>query len=317
MTAKHSLATLGLCLIAVFALTLSASAGDAATPEKTATAPSTDLFDAMDKHQVDVKFIAKNDRDGRILIKNNTQQPLSLKLPEAFAGVPALAQFGGGGRGGGGGGRVGGGGGGRSTSGTGGGQQSVGGGGGLGGGGGFGGGGGGQFSVPPEETAKIDVALVCLDHGLRTPNGSAAYNIVPATAHLDGKPAVVELLKAFGRGDLDRNAVQAAAWHLNSGLSWDQLAAKLDGTRRSTSRAPYFTAAEIRAGMAYANEATHLAEVKADEYAKEKKARAEKLAKDQSESSRELSTTNTDSKEPVKETKEESESTKESTEKSS
>ena len=246
-------------------------------------------------HQIDVKFIAKSDHDARILIKNNTKQPISLKLPEAFAGVPVLAQFGGGG------------------------------------------GGGGiaaavvvdsaavaaagssrasavavvaadwrwrrrrrwwPFSVPPEETAKIDVAVVCLDHGLRDPNSAAAYKIVPANEFLEDRPAVVELLKAFGRGELQHGAAQAAAWHLNSDLSWDQLAAKLQGTRRSPSRPPYFTAAEIRAGMAYANEATRLAEANADEYAREKQARAEKAAKAKTESSDARSTTDTDSNEP-------------------
>jgi hypothetical protein len=29
---------------------------------------------------------------------------------------------------------------------------------------------GGVFSIPPEQTAKINVAVVCLDHGLRNPS---------------------------------------------------------------------------------------------------------------------------------------------------
>lgn len=316
MTVKTISSKIGASLFAVALLVRFASATDVGQSTKPTSSPAVDLFDAVENNQAEVKFIAKNDHDARLLIKNNTNQPLNLRLPEAFVGVPALAQFGGGGRGGGGGARGGGGGGRGGTSG-GGGQQSV--GGGLGGGGGgFGGGGGGQFSIPPEETAKIDANVVCLDHGLRTPNGSAAYNIVPAGAYLEDKPAVVELLKAFGHGDLERDAVQAAAWHLNSGMSWDKLAAKLDGTRRSAKRSPYFTAAEIRAGMAYASESARLAEANADEYAKEKKARAEKAAKAQRESSDARSTTDTDSKEPVKEQKEEkTEKSDESTEKSS
>ena len=151
---------------------------------------------------------------------------------------------------------------------SGGGQQSS--GGGLGGGGGGQGGGGGFFSIPPEQTRKIDVALLCLDHGLRDPSSSKPYKMVPASDHIDN-PAVVELLKAFGRGELNHDAAQAAAWHLNSGLSWDELAAKLSGTRRSFSRKPYFSADAIRAGMAYATEAQRLAEVNADKYRKDKK----------------------------------------------
>lgn len=293
MTAQKLLSTITALLIAVAVLPAAGRAADA----EASSAPTTgvDLFDAIDRGDVDAKFIAKNDHDARVILKNNTGKPLSLKMPEAFAGVP-LAQFGGGGRGGGGG-RVGGGSSrGGSTSG-GGGQQSVG-GGGLGGGGGGLGGGGGQFSLPPEETVKIDSEVVCLDHGLRTPSGSAVYKLVPADQFLEEKPEVVELLKAFGRGDLKHNAVQAAAWHLNSGLTWDELRAKLTGTRRSTSRSPYFTADEIRAGMSYAASATHLAEANAAEYEAAKKARAEKAAKAAKESSDAKSTTD-DANEPA------------------
>jgi hypothetical protein len=133
--------------------------------------------------------------------------------------------------------------------------------------------------------------VVCLDHGLRTPNGAAAYNIVPAEEWLEDRPAVVELLKGFGRGELNHNAVQAAAWHLNSDQSWDQLATKLQGARRNLNRSPYFSADEIRAGMAYANESRRLAEVNAEHYSKLKKERAEKLAKAKAEASHARSAT--------------------------
>ncbi len=279
-----------------FLITVSPFAKFAQATNQHATAPGEPVgfFQAIEDHQIDVKFIAKSDHEARVLVKNNTKQPISLKVPEAFAGVP-LAQFGGGGRGGGGGGRGGGG----FSGGGGGQQQSVGGGGGGGGIGGGGGGGGGFFSVPPEETAKIDVEVVCLDHGLRAPNSSAAYKIVPAEEFLEDRPAVVELLKAFGQGELQHGAVQAAAWNLNNDLSWDQLRAQLQGTRRSLSRPPYFTADEIRIGMAYAHQATSLAAANAEKYAQAKKARAEKLAKERAESSQARSTVDADSAEPV------------------
>jgi hypothetical protein len=121
--------------------------------------------------------------------------------------------------------------------------------------------------------------------------------MVPADS-VATNPAVVELLKAFGRGELKHGAAQAAAWHLNNGLTWQQLAAKLQGTKRSLKRPPYFSADEIRTGMAYATEATRLAEVNADEYKRAKKERAAKAAKSQSSDA--LSTTDTATKEPVK-----------------
>jgi hypothetical protein len=259
---------------------------------KSAVAPpagsTVEFFQAIDDGQVDVKFIAKSDRAARILITNKTQQPINLQLPEAFAGVPILAQIGGGGRGGGG---FGGGGqGGGGFGGGGGGQQSVGGGLGGGGGGGLGGGGGGVFSIPPEETAKINVAVVCLDHGLRNPSSASKYTIVPADQHLD-RPAVIELLKAFGRGELQHGAAQAATWHLNNDLSWNELAAKLQGTRRSPSRPPYFNRNEIQAGMAYASESHRLAEANADQY--------QRASAAETSSSESRSTTDTDAIEPT------------------
>jgi hypothetical protein len=287
------------CWVVLSAILILSSAGairslaadTAVTPDlNQGAAGPVEFFQAMDDGQVEVKFIAKSDRAARILITNKTQQPINLQLPEAFAGVPVLAQIGGGGlggggRGGGGGGFGGGGGGGQSVGG------GLGGGGGGLGGGGLGGG-GGVFSIPPEETAKINVPVVCLDHGLKNPSSANKYMIVPADQHLD-RPAVIELLKAFGRGELQHGAAQAAAWHLNSDLSWNELAAKLQGTRRSLSRPSYFSREEIQAGMAYASGAHRLAQANADEYRRQEQQTAS------ADSSEARSTTNSDANEPV------------------
>jgi hypothetical protein len=284
-----------------FACSVEAATGKASGKTEAAKSPAVPFFQAVDDGQIDAKFIARNDEEGRIIITNKTTKPVNVQLPEAFAGVPVLAQVGGGGFGGGG--RGGGGGG---LGGGGGGQQSVGGGGGGGMGGGGMGGGGGMFSIPPEKTTKIDVPLVCLDHGLRDPSSSRPYKMIPADEHVN-QPAVVELLKAFGRGELDHQAAQAAAWHLNNNLSWDQLAAKLQGTRRSPSRPPYFTRQQIQAGVAYANEATRLAEVNAESYKKAKEERLAKAKKAELESSHERSTTEDTAIEPESEAKENAE----------
>lgn len=209
-----------------------------------------DLFEARDAGDIEVKFIAKNDHHGRILITNKLPEGVKIRIPDAFVGDPVVAQFGGGGGGnfGGGGGGLGGGGGG---------NQSVGGGGGGGFGGGGGGlGGGGAFSIPPDRVTKIDVPLLCLDHGKSDPSSSKPYELRPVNQN--DRPEVVELLKAFGSGELQHNAAQAAVWHLNNDLSWQELAAKLTGTRRNISRSPYFSRFELQAAYAYANEAVRL-----------------------------------------------------------
>jgi hypothetical protein len=212
-----------------------------------------DLFDAIQEGKIDATFIARNSKQGRIIIKNKTKGPISVGIPDAFIGVP-LAQFGGGGMGGGG---FGGGGG------MGGGQQSVGGGGGgrggggRGGGGGFRGGGGGRgggFNIQPERIVRINVPLLCLDHGLREPSSSKPYAIRPIENYIKD-PAVIEIVAAYANGDLPTGAAQAAVWNLNSGTSWEELAAKLTGTKRQFVRESYFSRDEIRAAMAIVSEA--------------------------------------------------------------
>lgn len=72
---------------AVVALAIFAQQAPAADEQSAPQA--TDLFQAIDNHQVDVKFVAKSDHDARVLVKNLSNQPLNLRMPEAFAGVPA------------------------------------------------------------------------------------------------------------------------------------------------------------------------------------------------------------------------------------
>ena len=192
-----------------------------------------EFFQAMKDGQLDVKFIPESDAAANVLIENKTDKPLNVKLPEAFAGAPVLAQWGGGGRGG--------------MGGGGGGGQGMGGGMG-GGGGGMGGmgGGGGVFNVAPEKVGKIRVACVCLDHGKPDPTPRMAYKIVPAEEYIQ-RPAVIELMKLFGQGKLDRSATQAATWHLNNDLSWQELANKKIFSRKYPGGSkPYFQPGEVQ-----------------------------------------------------------------------
>ncbi|MCH7752934.1 MAG: hypothetical protein IH898_12395 [Planctomycetes bacterium] len=217
-----------------------ATTGEATTGETEAI----DLFQAIDDGLVDVKFVARSDTKGRLVLTNKTSEPIDVQIPEAFVGVPVLPQFGGGGGGGGGGGLGGGGGGG---------NQSVGGGGGGGGRQG-GGGGGGRFNIQPEKVRRVDVPLICLDHGLKDPSSSKPYEIRPIEDVVDS-PAVIEIVKAFANGELPRGASQAAVWHLHSDVSWINLANKLTGTKRQFVRNPYFSGAEIRGAIAIVHQA--------------------------------------------------------------
>ncbi|MCR9116400.1 MAG: hypothetical protein NXI22_05540 [bacterium] len=222
-------------LLGVFAIAVLASNATAASPspissEAPADHDKVEMFDAIEKGDIEVTFIPKDATGATVLLKNKTDKPLAVKLPEAFAGVPVLAQFGGGGFGGGGlgGGGLGGGGLGGGSQGLGGGFGGGGIGGGGFGGGGLGGGGfggGGFMAVGPESTRKVAVTTVCLEHGKPDPRPKMKYKIVPIETFTDN-PEVIEVCKMVGRGEVPQNAAQAVVWHLMDGLSWDELANK-------------------------------------------------------------------------------------------
>lgn len=204
-----------------------------------------ELFQGIETGEIEVRFIAKNDRAANVFIANKTKEPLTIELPAAFAGVPVLAQVGGGGGGFGGGG----------SSSSSGGSQSLGGG----GGGGFGGGGGGFFNVAPEKVGLLQIDCLCLDHGKPDPTPHIPYEIRPIESVVQ-QQSVIELIKAFGTGRLSHSAAQAAVWHLNNGVTWEELARKR-GPRRYALRPkpPYFSPAELRLAFQLASEAVRRA----------------------------------------------------------
>lgn len=256
---------------------IGATASAANKHEKTATPvegyEQVELFAAMESGDIEVTLVPRDSRQATVVVRNNSGRPLSVRMPNAFAGVPALAQFGqqgggfGGGQFGGGGGQFGG-------------QQGVGGGfgGGL-GGGGFGGGGlgggggqGGFFNVEPEKAAKVKVACVCLEHGKKEPNASVKYKLVPLTT-MTSDPEVAEVCKMLAAGEIDQTTAQVAAWHLANEMSFEQLAAK---TVRHVGGVitPYFTGANIDAGM----KVVRVAAVRAEELKKNSGSKSDSLS---------------------------------------
>ena len=243
-----------ICAMIVFALAagaLIAADGRAAkSGADNANIESVDMFSAIESGQIAVRLIPKDSTQGRVFIENKTDKPLSVKLPETFGAVPVLAQRGGGG-----------GGAGRSSSSGGGGQsQSM--GGGMGGGGGGGGGGGmGMFNVPPEKVGQLRVATVCLEHGKGEPNERIPYEIKPLDK-VTNRPAVVELCRALGTGQLNQRAAQAATWFLNNDISWQELSAKHYRYASGALGESYFKPQEIKVGMQLAAMAIKIADEK-------------------------------------------------------
>ncbi len=168
-----------------------------------------DVLEAEAAGLVEVRYIPNDSRSAQIVVANRTAQPLTLRLPEAFAGVPVLAQVGGFGQG-------------------------------------MGGMGGGLFSVPPEKTKVVKVATVCLEHGKTEPAPRIPYRLARLDAFSDD-PALAALLVALGRRELPQRVAQAAAWHLSSGRSWQELAAEKIDRPGGVPDVPYFSPAELYA----------------------------------------------------------------------
>lgn len=251
--ARTTFGCAALLVALVPSLVLAADAG----PKTPPAAEQVEMFAAMESGQIEVQFIPKDDTQARVLIHNKTNRPLNVKLPEAFAGVPVLAQVGGGM--GAPGGRAG-----RQTGGQN--QQNQGMGGGMGGMGmgmggmGMGGGGmgGGFFNVPAEKVGQLKVATVCLDHGKPEPRPNVPYVIKPIEQYTT-KPGVREICTMLGNGNINQRVAQVGAWHLNNDMSWQQLAAKelryANGTRR-----PYFLPQELQTALQAVNIAVKQAE---------------------------------------------------------
>jgi hypothetical protein len=237
-------------------------------PEETVTA--VDFFTAEKDGDIKVKVIPKDATGGSILVTNKTDKPLTIKLPDAFVGVPVAAQFGGmGGMGGMGGGMnggmggmgggMGGGmnqamGGGMGMGGMGGGMGGM--GGGMGGmGGGMGGmGGGGFFRVEPAKVGKLKMVTVCLEHGKKDPNAHIEYKLMPADSYTKNSDTL-EALKMLGRGEVDQRSAQAAVWNTENDMDWKSLANKIGVKHLNGSTEPFFEAAHIARGMQIVQEA--------------------------------------------------------------
>lgn len=243
--------------------------------EKKAASPvKTKLFEAMDQGLIDVKITTYSSLDAKVTVKNKSGVHLLVELPETFAAVP-LAQFGDDFGGGDGGGRRGGRGGGSGRGGSGGGNnggnQSS--GGGFGSSGGFGGGGGmggGGWSLPPEKILRQDVKTVCLEHGKKEPKRHIDYVIRPLNTVTD-KPEVHKLCALVGNRAVDQDAAQAAVWHYNNGLSWEELANKRIRERIDSPRTvQYFSQQQIMYAMTLGKKIEDIVKKEAEERKKEK-----------------------------------------------
>ena len=224
-----------------------------------------ELFAGIEKGQLDVKIFPRDSRESRLLLANKTGRPIRIALPEAFAAVPVLAQF----------------------------QdpqlpannqkelqpiaasppmanrdQQM-----------FFNNplmpnqralanrkdfpllmprGPAFFNVEPEKVIPVKLRTVCLQFGKAEPNPRVAYQVKPLEA-VTRKPGVREVCRLLA-GELDQKIIQAAAWHLNNGLSWEDLQRKHYKSDFGISE-PILTSRQVKEGRRLAEAALEQAKL--------------------------------------------------------
>ncbi len=233
------------------AMLLAADAPKKGRNKAKAAGEKIDIFDGIEKGQLEVKLIPQNEKKSQLLIKNKTDRPLSVRLPAAFAGVPVLAQgfpmFD------------------QQDA-----PQQV--------------GGGPQgpfgqnfmnlgmpnqnqnqnffnmpgfmFSIAPEKVGKLRLTTVCLDHDKKTPRPQIKYEIKPIQDAAK-KPGVAEVCALLSKGMVNQRVAQLAAWHLNNGKTWEELASKTN--QGAFAKMPRYSKTEIKAARELAKRAVEMA----------------------------------------------------------
>jgi hypothetical protein len=241
-------------LTAASVIGLSSIEGNAARPAPVARPEreQVELFAGIAQGQLDVKIFPRDSRESRLMVANRTERPLAVVFPDSFAAVPVVAQF-------------------QNAAGQPHGNkehQPI----GMApplnnnvggpmfnnlavpGGNNLGAPAGNRFffNLEPEKVGQLRLRTVCLAYGKAEPNPRVPYELRPFEA-VHCQPGVRELCRLLAT-TADQKAVQAAAWHLNNGLTWEQLKNKRNKLTLGLSE-PIFTARELKQGRQLAETA--------------------------------------------------------------
>lgn len=104
------------------------------------------------------------------------------------------------------------------------------------------------FSVPAGKTVAVRAPTVCLDYGRREPTPRMPYRLV-ALETVSPDPRLSVILGGLATGHVSQKVAQAAAWHLSSGRTWEQLAAEVIKRAGGDPDVPFFSAAELAAAQ--------------------------------------------------------------------
>lgn len=80
---------------------------------------------------------------------------------------------------------------------------------------------GGMATIPPQKSILVRMKSVCLNYGKPEPMSRMTYILIPTEAH-SSDPVLAELLENYS-DRVEKDVMQAAAWHVANGLSWAQI----------------------------------------------------------------------------------------------
>lgn len=210
-----------------------------------------DLFAALEAEQVEVTVIPEDASRLTIQVANKLGRPLTIRVPDAVAAVPVLAQM-------------------RPQRGPGaalgqpfgaglgnnraGGNQAA-----QGLGAPFGQLGqnnmfpgglmpGGMLNVLPGRVVKQKLPCVCLDFGKRDPNPRLPYRL-ERLENVQDQADVRALLAVLGRGHVSQRIVQLAIWHVANDVNWERLA-RIPHEQANGTKRPQFSTAEVQRAQA-------------------------------------------------------------------
>lgn len=123
----------------------------------------------------------------------------------------------------------------------------------------------GMFTIPPEKTVRLKLRSVCLEHGKPCPSRMKTYELRPVETKVKDK-ALVLLLERFNPRRDDWETMQAAAWHLGSHVSWQDLASKRKN-KHIGGGVPYFSRTQLMS----AQKVVELARIESHRQPSEKK----------------------------------------------
>lgn len=103
---------------------------------------------------------------------------------------------------------------------------------------------GGLATIPAGKSILLKLKTVCLNYGRPDPMSRMTYRLLPVEDY-SSDPVLAELLESYS-DRVDQDTMQAAAWHVANGLSWQQIWQLPDRSIPGVS-ATIFTPREVQA----------------------------------------------------------------------